>query len=366
MRIRLCTAVLAAFLVSCAAPAPRPTPPPTTQVPAAPALRTVPEAWVSAETPAEELDSPASWTADDGTVWVIVNAQSNHRLEVFDGDTGGRLRTVGEQGKALGQFSRPNGVAVFGDHLFVVERDNHRVQVLSLPDFTPVGSFGEDVLRSPYGIWINETEPDELELYITDSFQNGPHYDQLPPFSELDQRVRRFRVQFDTAGRPLAHYAGAFGDTNPDTALRIVESIAGDAANDRLLVADEDTRHLSTLREYTFAGRYTGRSLPQDVFAAEAEGVALWSCPDGGGYWFAVDQLSPLTIFHLFDRTTLAPSGSFAGKVTSHTDGVDLHAAGTRRFPGGVLYAVHDDKALAAFDLRDVATTLGLARDCVQ
>ena len=44
---------------------------------------------------------------------------------------------------------------------------------------------------------------------------------------------------------------------------------------------------------------------------------------------------------------------------------MELHAAATRRFPGGVLYAVHDDKALAAFDLRDVADTLGLARDCV-
>ena len=82
----------------------------------------------------------------------------------------------------------------------------------------------------------------------------------------------------------------------------MVESIAGDPANDRLLIADEDRRHESTLREYTFSGRYTGRSLPQDSFGAEAEGVALWTCPNGSGYWIAVDQLAPLTIFHLFDR----------------------------------------------------------------
>ena len=143
-------------------------------------------------------------------------------------------------------------------------------------------------------------------------------------------------------------------------------SIAGDPVNDRMLIADEDRRHLSTLREYSFSGRYTGRTLPQDAFGAEAEGVALWTCPEGSGYWIAVDQLAPLTIFHLFDRTTLAARGSFEGKVTSHTDGVDLLAAATRRFPGGVLYAIDDDKALAAFDLRDVAATLGLAQDCVQ
>ena len=37
-----------------------------------------------------------------------------------------------------------------------------------------------------------------------------------------------------------------------------------------------------------------------------------------------------------------------------------------RGFPGGALFAVHDDKAVAAFDLRDVARALDLAQDCVR
>lgn len=330
-----------------------------------PKVVTVPEAFVSAETPAEELDSVATWTAPDGHPWVIVTAKSTHRLDVYDGDSGKRLREVGGEGAAPGQFDRPNGIAVAGDHLFVVERDNHRVQVFSLPGFEPLGTFGEKELRSPYGLWINDTEPGELELYVTDSFMYGKRYDVVPPFAELDQRVRRYRVQFDQHGKPMAIDGGAFGDTREDYALRMVESIVGDPRNDRLLVADEDTRHLSTLREYTFGGKFTGRSLPQDSFAAEAEGVALWTCPDGSGYWIAVDQLAPLTIFHLFDRTTLKPVGSFSGKVTSHTDGVALQGP-TARFPGGVLYAVHDDKALAAFDLRDIAHGLRIAPTCLQ
>jgi 3-phytase len=365
MRNPFLTASLAFLLAACSVA------PVVDQAPAvveatAPQVQRVAEAWVSAETPAEELDSLASWPTDDGHTWLIATAKSSHRLIVYDGDTGAQLRTVGGEGPALGQFKRPNGIAVYGDHLFVVERDNHRVQVLSLPDFTPLGSFGDDILRSPYGIWINETEPDEFVAYITDSFMYGKQFDVVPPYAELDQRVRRFRVQFDQAGRLRAHYAGAFGDTHEDTALRMVESIAGDAANYRLLIADEDTRHDSTLREYSMSGIYSGRSLPQDSFAAEAEGVALWSCPDGGGYWIAVDQLAPLTIFHLFDRVTLAPAGSFQGNVTAHTDGVALHAAATPRFPGGALYAVHDDKSVTAFDLRDVVRTLALAQDCVQ
>lgn len=338
---------------------------PVTAPAAAPRVLTVPEAFVSAETPAEELDSVAAWTAPDGRTLAIVTAKSTHRLDVYDGDSGERLREVGEEGSAPGQFFRPNGIAVAGDRLFVVERDNHRVQVLSLPGFEPVGSFGEKELRSPYGLWINQTEPGELEVYVTDSFMYGKHYDVVPPFAELNQRVRRYRVQFDQDGRLMANDGGAFGDTSEQYALRMVESIAGDPENDRMLIADEDTRHLSTLREYGFSGRFTGRSLPQDSFGAQAEGVALWTCPDGSGYWIAVDQLAPLTIFHLFERKTLAPVGSFSGKVTSHTDGVALHGP-TQRFPGGVLYAVHDDKALAAFDLREVARTLRIAPTCLQ
>jgi len=364
MRISPSSAALLALLLAACASQPADS---SAIVPAhaGPRVLDVPESFVSAETPAEELDSAAAWTAPDGRTWVIVTGKSTHRLDVYDGDSGERLREVGSEGSEAGQFFRPNGVAVAGDRLFVVERDNHRVQVLSLPDFKPVGTFGEKELRSPYGVWINETEPGELEVYVTDSFMYGKRYDEVPPYAELDQRVRRYRVQFDQDGKLMANYGGAFGDTREDTALRMVESIAGDPPNDRLLIADEDTRHLSTLREYSFSGKFTGRSLPQDSFGAQAEGVALWTCPDGSGYWIAVDQLAPLTIFHLFDRKTLAPLGSFQGKVTSHTDGVALHGP-TKRFPGGVLYAVHDDKALAAFDLREVARTLRIAPTCLQ
>ncbi len=325
----------------------------------------IPETFVSDAVEGEELDSLATWPTPDGGTWLIATAKASHRLHVFDGDTGAPLRVFGGKGEGAGQFRRPNGIAVMGDLLFVVERDNHRVQVLALPDFTPLGTFGADVLRSPYGIWLHETLPGEYDAYVTDSFMYGEKYDQVPAWDELDERVKRFHVaRSPTDGGVLARFQGAFGDTSPDTALRMVESLAGDAANDRLMVADEDRRHVSTLREYTLDGRYTGNSLPDATFGAEAEGVALWNCRDGEGYWVAVDQLAPLTVFLLFDRNTLDYVGSFEGDTTSYTDGITLHAAPTRAFTGGVLYAVHDDKAITAFDLREVARVLSLEHNC--
>lgn len=324
----------------------------------------VPEAYVSAESPGDELDSLATWRHPDGKAWLIATAKSSHQLIVFDADTGERLRAVGGKGTEPGLFKRPNGIAILGDRLFVAERDNRRIQVLSLPDFAPVASFGSDELRAPYGLWLNpDADGRGADLYVTDSFMYGERFDRLPPLAELDQRVRRYRLAFAADGGVRAESRGSFGDISEDGALRIVESIAGDPAHDRLLIADEH-HPKSTLREYTLAGKPTGRQLPEDTFSFEAEGVALWSCGTRRGYWISVDQLSPLTIFHVFDRRTLERVGSITGRTVATTDGIALRSEGDARFPSGALFAVHADKSVAAFDLRDVIRALKLDRHC--
>lgn len=357
---------LFAVLLLAACATTRPLAPPSAG-PAPPApVATVAERFVTADSPRDELDSLATWTTEDGATWLIATAKTSHQLVVFDADSGERLRGIGGKGAGAGEFLRPNGIAVHGDLLFVSERDNRRVQVLELPGFRPLASFGEAQLRSPYGLWVHETAPGELQVYVTDSFMEGARHDVVPPFAQLDQRVRRYRLHTDGDGAPRAQYEGSFGDVREETALRMVESIAGDASNERLLVADEDTRHLATVREYTFAGRPTGRSIAEGTFLAEPEGIALWTCDADTGYWLVADQLHPLTIFRVFDRVTLAPRGAFSGEVAEWTDGIALHAAATARFPAGALYAVHDDRAVAAFDLRDIVQALSLDPACAR
>src|SRR3546814_2462843 len=80
--------------------------------------------------------------------WLIATAKRSNRLRVFDGESGEPLRTVGGPGVRPGEFSYPNGISVIDALLLVVERDNHRVQVLRLPDFLPLATFGEHDLRS--------------------------------------------------------------------------------------------------------------------------------------------------------------------------------------------------------------------------
>lgn len=333
----------------------------------------VAERYVSAPKADEELDSLTTWyNKADKRTWVIASGKSTHRLSVFDAADGRFIRHVGGKGKRAAQFIRPNGLAVHGDLLFVVERDHPRVQVLRLPGFTAAGSFGSDQLRSPYGIWVNAGDGKTLQVYVTDSFMDGEKNDVVPPVQQLDQRVRRYVVRVDAKGRAQAEYGGSFGSRDPRQALRMVESLAGDPTRDRLLIADESTRNAdgsireSTFRSYTLAGQPSGRNLQAGSFDGEAEGIALWACSENSGYWIAADQLNPHTVFRVFHRDSLELVGSFRGNTTAHTDGIALQREGSAAFPAGALYAVHDDTSVSSFDLRDVARTLGLPQACMQ
>lgn len=319
------------------------------------------EAFRSAMTPDDNIDSVAAWESGAGALWVVATAKSSHRLVVYDGHSGETLRTVGTHGSGDGEFDRPNGIAVVDDLAFVVERDNHRVQVLRLPEFEHVLSFAAEDLVKPYGLWINRVGG-RYEVYVTDSYHDGEDAhgeDVLPALADLDRRVRRYAVSIDAAGAS-ARLTGSFGDTTELGALRVVESLWGDPDNDVLLIAEEDETYANELKAYDLEGRFSGRVIGSDVFEAQSEGIMLKTCGNGAGWWITTEQGKGRTVFHLFDRVSLDHVGAVTGRTVANTDGIWLHDDPTDRFPDGVLYAVHDDQGLVAFDWRDVAGALSL------
>src|SRR3546814_10504649 len=46
----------------------------------------VPERYVSADNPGDEVDSLATWPTEDGHTWLVATAKSSHSLVVFDAD----------------------------------------------------------------------------------------------------------------------------------------------------------------------------------------------------------------------------------------------------------------------------------------
>lgn len=322
------------------------------------AHQVVAEAFLTAATPAENIDSPASWRTRDGKRWLIATGKASDRLVVYDGDTGVTLRTISSAGTALGQMQRPNGIAVIDDLVLVVERDNHRVQMFQLPDFKPLLVFGGDDLKQPYGLWVR-AQKDSYEVIVSDNYMSPRNEDLPPPLAELDRRYKRYQLH-RVPGGWQARLMGAFGDTTQAGAIRIAESVFGDVEHDRLLLAEEDVASGTRLREYGLDGTYRGRDIGAGLFKAQAEGMALMRCAGGTGFWIATDQFKDRSLFHVFDRMTLKHLGAFAGKKTANTDGVWLDQSADARFPQGVFYAVDDDQAVAAFDWRDIAAALSL------
>lgn len=311
----------------------------------------VPEAFVTPRDEADNLDSPAVWHGADDRHWLVVTAKDTDRLLVFDAATGVPVRTV------EGAFERPNGIAVADDLAFVVERDGARVRALRLPDFAPLGVFGEEHLERPYGVAVVPQGEGRYRLFVTDS-QGGP-LGLLPlPGYVLARRVHRFAVTA-AAGALDARHEGAFGETDGPGVVRVAESVLADPAHGRLFVAEEAVGR-STVHVYGLDGRYAGQDLPPELFPHQAEGLALAACPDGAGYVVATDQGPERSAFHVFDRATLAYRGTFAGAATANTDGVALTLRPFGPFARGAFFALDDDAAVAAFDWGAVLDALGL------
>lgn len=125
------------------------------------------------ETPRDEadnVDSPAVWHGPDGQHWLLATAKEGDVIRVHDAATGEPIERIGGEGTEPGQMDRPNGVATVEDLMLVVERNNRRVQVFRLPEGEPLGAFGQDVLRLPYGLTVYE-DGGEYVLYVTDAYE---------------------------------------------------------------------------------------------------------------------------------------------------------------------------------------------------
>ncbi len=319
------------------------------------------EAWQTERDTLDNLDSPAVWHGPEGRHWLLSTAKTTDVLVVNDAATGKELRRVGGPGTALGKLERPNGIFVIDDLAMVVERDNHRVQVFRMPAFTPVGMFGASVLKKPYGIAAHPgAEARSYVVYVTDNYEMAD--ESVPPDSMLGQRVRKFHV---VVGSTMlkAEAMEAFGDTVGPGVLKVVESIAVDVPNNRLLIAEE-LETASHIKVYTLDGKFTGQIIGADRFPNQAEGIILYACGDTAGYWLATDQGMTSNTFHLFDRRSLAHIGSFQGQATLNTDGIALTQRGFGSFPNGVFYAVHNDGNVAAFSWAAIADALKLRKDC--
>ena len=325
-----------------------------------PEVAVIKESFTTPRDESDNVDSPALWHGGEGQNWLLATAKEGNAIIVYDAANGEKIGRFGSIGTGLGKLSRPNGIAVIDDYAVVIERDNHRVQVFILPEFKPLGVFGESVLRSPYGITIDRFEG-KYHLYVTDNYETPE--EETPPADSLDRRVHHFAFTVED-NRVAAEHIKAFGDTSGEGVLYKVESILADRIYNRLLIADEHEDHRD-IKIYDTDGRFTGQIIPHNYFFYEPEGIVLWECEaDSSGYYLIVDQGKINNTFQVFDRKTLEYIGGFSGEITRNTDGTAITQKAFGDFRYGAFYPVHNDGSLTAISWQDIAGTLGLRNDC--
>jgi 3-phytase len=325
-----------------------------------PEVSVINEAFTTRRDESDNVDSPAVWHGEDGQNWLLATAKEGNVIIVYDAATGEKITQFGQTGNALGDLSRPNGIAVIDNYAVIVERDNHRIQIFSLPDFYPIGVFGESFLRLPYGLTIDQFEG-EYHLYVTDNYETPE--EETPPADSLGRRVHQFAFTVEN-NQVAAEHIKAFGDTSGKGVLHKVESLLLDRMHNRLLIADEHEEHRN-VKVYTIDGNFTGQVIPHNYFFYEPEGIALWGCEaDSSGYYLMVDQGKINNTFQVFDRKTLEYIGGFGGEITRNTDGIAITQNAFGSFKYGAFYPVHNDGSLTAIAWEDIAKILNLRYDC--
>lgn len=302
----------------------------------------------------ENIDSPAFWNSNDGKEYVIATSKSKSYLVVYDALTGKRIKTIGNEGKKPGELSRPNGVWVIEDYLFVVERDNQRVQVFSLPEFQSIMIFGENYLLNPYGITITGINGD-YKVFVTDNYETPEG--SIPADSLLGERVKMFHVLMNSEEKS-AEYLKAFGKTNDDGVLRVVESIYADPENNNLLIAEENEA-FTQVYVYDMDGNYKGTRFGEGLFKYQVEGIALLQA-NNKGYWIITDQDKNNNKFNVFDRTNFKFIGSFNIPGVSNTDGIWLANEKIGDFNNGLFFACNNDGGIGAISIEKILKGLKL------
>lgn len=103
-----------------------------------------------------------------GNVYVV--DQTNHRIQVFDGD-GKFLRLWGQQGSQPGQLSSPWGIAVGPDgKIYVADGGNQRVQKFT-PDGTFVASFTHENWVTVWDVAVDSAG----NLFVVDQEGHAVH-----------------------------------------------------------------------------------------------------------------------------------------------------------------------------------------------
>ena len=261
---------------------------------------------------------------------IVVTVKDKNELHVYGAMNGKFKKSIKREN------AYPNGITTINDQfVLVTERDNKQVAVFnSSMDF--LGTFGNDELRSPYGITYYKQENNSYKILVTDSYEyNNPREDRILSWD--------FTIE---SGEFSVGPATVLG--NPT--LYQVESIQADKHYQTLLVAEEMKEHHKVMALDLMTGEVINEDLGNFDRGDDPEGIALVINKDNNGYWICTEQSKTDNRFHLYDRKTLEYKTTMYLDNVSYTDGIATAYMHGKWY----LYAVDNDARVVAFELPEI------------
>ena len=261
---------------------------------------------------------------------IVVTVKDKNELHVYGAMNGKFKKSIKREN------AYPNGITTINDQfVLVTERDNKQVAVFnSSMEF--LGTFGNEELRSPYGITFYKQENNSYKVLVTDSYEyNNPREDRILSWD--------FTIE---SGEFSVGPATVLG--NPT--LYQVESIQADKHYQTLLVAEEMKEHHKVMALDLMTGEVIKEDLGNFDRGNDPEGIALVINKDNNGYWICTEQSKTDNRFHLYDRKTLEYKTTMYLDNVSYTDGIATAYMHGKWF----LYAVDNDARVVAFELPEI------------
>ena len=301
--------------------------------------------WISECYPELNIDSLATWSEDNKIIIFITSKNTNEILILYGENikypyTFGSIG-FGQYGTNLGDFNRPNGISVINNILFVVERDNHRVQVFEIPSLKLLGSFGSNVLIAPYGICSIEKKEEEYNysIFVTD---------------DATKEILNFLVNIKNSNIMNVKYKSII-KSNKLVKLGRIESIHPDVEYERLLIADELEKNIKIFKLTENLEWKYERTIGNNIFSGEPEGITLIQTDEKNGIYITTDQSIENNKFHMWNREDLKYLGYFSNPEIQNTDGICITQ---NDYNSGKFYAVHNDCAIACINIKDILAGL--------